>query len=200
MSAEEPAENAELRHRVRRILAVFRAISAQMHASGGDARESARHLVGRIGALGRAGLAASSGGMDLHSLVLDELLTLGAQRAATVNGPTVRLNAKSAELMSLAIHELATNAVKFGALSQSQTELRVVWWFTDPAGSRLHFEWAENGVRIPRERRHNRGFGSQVIERMIAAELHGDGEMLLLREGMLCTIELPAREALLNDE
>jgi two-component sensor histidine kinase len=200
MSAPEPADSAELRHRLRRILAVFRAIAVHTGVSGGDARDSARHLAGRIGAIGRAGLAATSGGMDLQSLVLDELLTLGAQRAATVDGPTVRLNAKSAELMSLAIHELATNAVKFGALSQAKTGLRVIWWFTDPAGSRLHFEWAENGVRIPRKRRHNPGFGSQVIKRMIAAELHGDGEMLLLREGMLCIIELPAREALLKNE
>jgi two-component sensor histidine kinase len=200
MSAPEPADSAELRRRLRRILAVFRAIAAHTDASGGDARDSARHLAGRIGAIGRAGLAATSGGMDLQSLVLDELLALGAQRAAIVNGPEVRLNAKSAELMSLAIHELATNAVKFGALSQSQTELRVVWWFTDSGGSRLHFEWAENGVRVPHERRHTPGFGSQVIKRMIAAELHGDGEMLLLKEGMLCTIELPAREALLEND
>jgi two-component system CheB/CheR fusion protein len=64
-----------------------------------------------------------------------------------IDGPAVRLNAKSAELMSLAIHELGTNAIKFGALSQSQSRLRVLWWFTGFGNSQLHFEWVEEDVR-----------------------------------------------------
>jgi two-component sensor histidine kinase len=100
--------------------------------------------------------------------------------------------------MSLVIHELATNAVKFGALSQPQSRLRVVWWFIDAAGSRLHFEWAENGVRMAATGRYSQGFGSQVVKRLVASELHGDGELLFLEEGALCRIEFPSDEALLK--
>jgi two-component system CheB/CheR fusion protein len=161
------------------------------------------HLAGRISAIGRAALAPISDGMDLESLVLDELLAHGAHRAPiVVAGPAVRLQPKSAELMSLAIHELATNAVKFGALSQSQSQsrLRVIWWFSGPASSRLHFEWSEDGVRMTSAARRRPGFGTQVLKRLMASELHGSGDMQFLAKGVLCIIEIPSSETLLQDE
>jgi two-component system CheB/CheR fusion protein len=203
VNAKEP-DSAELRHRIRRLLAVFRAITLHMQGES-DAQELtelAQHFAGRVGAIGRAAIAPIAGGMDLEYLVLDELLAGGAQRAETVvEGPSVRLNAKAAELMGLLIHELVTNAIKFGALSQPQSRLRVVWWFTGAAeASRLHFEWAENGVRMAAAARYSPGFGSQVVKRLVASELHGDGELLLLKEGVLCTIELPSGEALFTND
>jgi two-component sensor histidine kinase len=201
MTLDELAHSAELKHRIRRLLSVVRSITGHMIAHGQDSQDSALHLVGRVGAIGRAAVAPIAGGRDLESLVLDELLAQGAHRALiVVSGPAVRLRPKSAELMSLVVHELVTNAIKFGALSQSQTQLRVIWWFTGPASSRLHFEWAEDGVRIAAEARRNPGFGSQVIKRMIASELHGSGDMLFLTKGVLCIIEIPSSEALLQNE
>jgi two-component system CheB/CheR fusion protein len=138
--------------------------------------------------------------MDLECLVLDELLAHGMRRETVVEGPAVRLNAKAAELMSLVVHELATNAIKFGALSQPQSRLSVLWWFIDAAAPRLHFEWAENGVRMAAPGRYSQGFGSQVVKRLVASELHGDGELLFLEEGVLCRIEFPSDEALLKNE
>jgi two-component system CheB/CheR fusion protein len=202
MNANELADNAELRHRIRRLLAVFRSITIHMQRQL-DTKESAQHLAGRVGAVGRAAIASIGGGMDLECLVLDELLAHGVRRAETeVTGPAVRLNAKAAELMSLVIHELATNALKFGALSHPQphSRLRVIWWFTGAAGSRLHFEWAEDGVRMDAAARYSPGFGSQVVERLVASELHGDGELLLLSEGVLCRIEFPSDEAVLKEQ
>ena len=197
MNAEEFADNAALRHRIRRLLAVFRALSNHMQRQA-DAHESAEHLAGRVGAIGRAAIATVSGGMDLESLVLDELLIGGLHRAeAVVEGPSVLLNAKASELMSLLIHELATNAIKFGALSQPQSRLRVSWWFIGAdEGQRLHFEWAEDGVRMAAGPRYSPGFGSQVVKRLIASELHGNGELLLLHGGAVCSIELPSGEVL----
>ena len=142
--------------------------------------------------------APIAAGVDLQSLVLDELLVHRAHRAGiTVDGPEVRLNAKSAEFVGLLIHELVTNSVKFGALSQSQTQLRVIWWFTGPGDSRLHFEWGERGVRMPLASGRIPGFGSQVVKRLIATELHGEGDIMFSSEGVLCTTEFPAGEALL---
>jgi two-component sensor histidine kinase len=201
MNAKELGDSAELRLRIRRLLAVFRSITVHMQGQR-DSQDSAQHLAGRVGALGRAAIAPIAGGMDLESLVLDELRAAGVRRADTVvEGPSVLLNAKASELMSLLIHELATNAIKFGALSQPQSRLRVVWWFIGAAaGPRLRFEWAENGVRMDASARYSPGFGSQVVKRLVASELHGDGELLLLKEGVLCSIELPSGEVLFKND
>jgi two-component system CheB/CheR fusion protein len=201
MTVNESPDNAELKHRIRRLLSVIRSIAVHMSAHETDPRESALHLAGRVGAIGRVAVTPVSNGIDLESLVLDELRVHGVHRASiVVKGPAVRLNAKSAELMSLALHELATNAIKFGALSQSQSKLRVLWYFTDASNSRLRFEWAEYGVQLAAGARRNPGFGSDVVKRLIASELRGKGEMSFLDEGVLCTIEIPANEALQQNE
>jgi two-component sensor histidine kinase len=201
MTVKEVTDSTELRRRIRRLLSVIRSIAVQMQGQGRDSPDAARHLAARAGALGRAALASIAAGMDLESLVLDELLVHSVHRTGIlVGGPSVRLNAKSAELMSLVIHELATNSIKFGALSQQRSGLRVVWWFTDVSASRLHFEWAESGVRMAPGTPHKRGFGSQVVQRLIARELDGEGNMLFLSEGVLCAIEFPADAALLQNE
>jgi two-component sensor histidine kinase len=199
MTVKEVADSAELNHRIRRLLALIRSIAIHMQIQGHDAEESAVHLAGRVGAIGRAALTPVASGVDLESLVLDELLVHRARRSEIiVDGPEVRLNAKSAELVGLLIHELVTNSVKFGALSQSRTQLRVVWWFTGVEDSHLHLEWGESGVRMPPTTGKKPGFGSQVVKRLIASELHGEGEMLFLREGVLCIVEFPARGTLLQ--
>ena len=193
----EQADSAELKRRIRRLLAAIRSIAADMQVQGYDGHESARHLADRVSALGRAAVASVSSGMDLQSLVLDELLAHGIDRsAAVVEGPAVLLNAKSAEVMALLIHELATNAIKFGALSQPQSRLRVIWWLKESATRQLHFEWAEKGVRMTAMKNYNPGFGSRVVKRLIARELHGDGKMDFLPDGLLCTVEVPSEEAL----
>lgn len=202
---------AELKRRIRRLLSVIRWIAAHMNTRAIDPVDSALHLAGRVGAIGRAATASVSNGMDLESLVLDELLASGiprpplagsapAVRGLSVSGPTIRLNAKCAELMSLAIHELATNSVKFGALSQSAARLHVTWWLTDPPGPRLHVEWAEQGVRMNAGAARQPGFGSELLSRLIASELRGSGEMLFLPEGVVCSIQIPLIEALHRNE
>jgi two-component sensor histidine kinase len=194
---QEHADIAELRRRIRRLFAAIRTLAADMQYQGRDVQESARHLADRVSALGRAAVTPVSSGVDLEALVLDELRAHGLDRsAALVDGPTVQLNAKSAELMALVVHELTTNAIKFGALSQLQTQLRVAWWFNDGAVPCLHFEWVEKGVRMAPIKSRNPGFGSQVVKRLIARELHGDGKMLFLPDGVFCTIEVPSSEVL----
>jgi two-component sensor histidine kinase len=78
--------------------------------------------------------------------------------------------------------------------------LRVIWWITGPAESRLHFEWAEDGVGATGETRRHAGFGSHVVKRLIASELHGSGDMQFLAKGVLCIIEIPSSEVLLRNE
>jgi hypothetical protein len=69
-----------------------------------------------------------------------------------------------------------------------------------PASSRLPFEWAEDGVRAAAETGRHAGFGSHVLKRLIASELHDRGDMQFLAKGVLCIIEIPSGEALIQDE
>jgi two-component system CheB/CheR fusion protein len=194
---ETSESSADHQRRLRRLLSKLRMISADMLAQDQDLPESVLHLGGRVRAIARTVEAAATGGVDLELLLLDELWIYGAYRGPiAVGGPGVRLEGKSAEFMGLAIHELATNSIKFGALSQPQTRLRVVWWFADSLSSRLHFEWIEDGVQMPAGSGRKVGFGSRLLTRVIASELRGDGQMLFMRDGMACIIEIPLGEAL----
>jgi two-component system CheB/CheR fusion protein len=197
MEFSEFREVAALNQRIRRVLSVFRTVAAHMGAHGGNSDESALHLSGRIGAIGRAVLAPDFDGIDLESLVRDELLLHAATpEQYLIGGPEVRLTPKSAELMSLVIHELATNAVKYGALSQSPGKIRIIWGIAYYFGSRnLHFEWLESGVRMTAGEPIRPGFGSELVKRLIARELKGQGKMAFLADGVRCTIEIPLDEA-----
>jgi two-component sensor histidine kinase len=173
---------------------MFRSVAAHMGAHYRNSHDSALHLSGRIGAIGRVALApVYFDGIDLESLVLDELLLQAATPAQfSINGAEVRLTPKTAELMSLVIHELATNAVKYGALSQSQAKIRVAWEIAYRFGSQsLYFEWLEAGVRMKTDAPRTPGFGFELIERLIARELKGEGKMAFLPDGIRCTIEIP---------
>jgi two-component system CheB/CheR fusion protein len=194
MEFSEFREVAALNQRIRRVLSVLRTVADHMGARGGNSDESALHLSGRIGAIGRAVLApVFFDGIDLESLLRDELLLhAAAPEQYLIGGPEVRLIPKSAELMSLVIHELATNAVKYGALSQSAAKIRIIWGIAYYAGSRnLHFEWLESGVRMTAREPIRPGFGSELIKRLIARELKGEGKMAFLPDGVRCTIEIP---------
>jgi two-component system CheB/CheR fusion protein len=185
---------AELNQRIRRVLWVFRTVAAHMGAHPRNSDDYALHLSGRIAALGRVVLApVFSPGIDLEILVRDELQAAHPEQFM-IRGSEVRLAPKAAELMSLVIHELATNALKFGALSQSQAKIRIVWDITYNYGARLlHFEWLEVGIKMAGAPSAP-GFGSELIERLIARELGGEGKMTFLPDGVRCTIEIPLSE------
>src|SRR5580692_5565994 len=115
MDVSEFRQVSALNQRLRRVLSAFRIVAAHVSARGRSADESASHLAGRIGAIGRAMLApAFIDGVDLESLVLDELrLHTARPEQFSISGADVRLAPEAADLMSLVIHELATNAVKY---------------------------------------------------------------------------------------
>jgi hypothetical protein len=182
---------------LRRVLSLVRCIALHMASDGRDSVEVAWHLTGRIGAIGRAALVPVGCGVDLESLVRDELRGCAAGRERDdIEGPTIRLNARSAQLLSLAVHELATNAIKFGALCQAQARLQVRWRQNEQT---LHFEWRELGVQLPTQA-PRAGFGSALVKRLIAAELRGRGEMIFSDEGLHCYIDVPLSEALYTDD
>ena len=194
MDVSEFRQFSALNQRLRRVLSVFRIVAAHVGARGRSSDESASHLAGRIGAIGRAMLAPIFfDGLDLESMVLEELRLHAARpEQLSIGGSEVRLAPNAADLMSLVIHELATNAVKYGALSQSRAKISVGWALVHRFGRQiLQFEWLEMGVQIMARGPPTPGFGSELIHRLIARELKGEGKMTFLADGVRCAITFP---------
>ena len=137
----------------------------------------------------------TNGRIDLDELVREELLTHHAPQEpgqVDIAGPDITLRDRAAEIFALALHELATNAVKYGALSQPRGHISVTWRVLKAgAGDRLSLEWRESGVPAldPAPARH--GFGRDLIERGLPYELGAATSLEFLPGGVRCTIELP---------
>lgn len=194
---------AELQHRVRNILAVVRSVARRTAATSQTAEDYAMHLDGRLNALARTQALATRNpflGIDLAFLVAEELLSCAAQEGEQVNidGPDVRLQPKAADTFGLAVHELATNAVKFGALSNPAGRIRVAWRIegatTPERPPKLRFEWAEAGLRGLGSAPQRRGFGTELLERTLPFELGAETSLAFAPDGVRCRIALPLTE------
>lgn len=186
---------AELQHRVRNVLAMVRSIVRRTVAGGLTAEQISEQLEGRIDALARtqALLTRSVGaGVDLEGLVREELLAQASEEGVGVSGPPVQLAPKAAEVLTLAVHELATNSIKYGALGQPGARLSVEWK-TERRGQVdwLRLQWRESGVRVAEAAPRRQGFGTELITRRVPYELDGVGRIELNPGGVECTIELP---------
>lgn len=191
---------AELQHRVRNVMAVVRSIARRTGETSETLEDYAMHLDGRLDALGRAQALVTrdpAAGVDLEYLIAEELLAHAAHDGEQVRlgGPQVRLKAKAAETMGLAMHELATNAVKYGALSREGGRIAVTWAVEEGRGAPLlRFRWAESGVSDAVAGPRRRGFGTELIERTLRYELGATAAIDFAAEGLRCTIDLPLTE------
>jgi len=172
LQAEEHAQrlrherrmSMELQHRLRNNLALMRSVVRRsIESPNATAEEFALHLEGRIGALGRtqaAMTAAGSLGLELEELIRTELIASALpEHRSVVRGPAVWLHPKGAESLGLAIHELATNSLKFGAAAAPSGRLEITWDVTGSALQCLHMRWIESGVTIATLAPRRRGFG-----------------------------------------
>jgi two-component system CheB/CheR fusion protein len=188
---------AELQHRVKNILAVTRSIFTRTFAAGNSLEEVADHFTGRLNALARAQTVVArtpEGSVDLEELVRDELLSLGIGDGPnlTIDGPPVRLRQKAVDSMGLAIHELATNAVKYGAFASRKGSLKIVWSVQDKGGgARLSLEWQESGVALLATNPSRRGFGRELIEQALPYQLGATTALDFLPGGVRCSINTP---------
>jgi PAS domain S-box-containing protein len=193
---------AELQHRVRNILAVVRSLSARSVETSGSLEDFASHFDGRLGALARTqSIFARTGevAVDLDELVRDELVSIGAgsSKQVKVSGPPVQLGQHAGETLALALHELATNAVKYGALARPAGKISVSWRaFTTSAGPRLSLEWRESGVPAIEAEPERMGFGRELIERGLPYELGAATSLAFEPGGVRAVIELPLNEGI----
>lgn len=189
----------ELNHRVKNTLATVQSIAGQSlrRLEGPEATAARAAFEARLLALARVHnvlTRESWDGAELGNVVADAIAPLDAtegQRSRfVVSGPALRLPPRLALSIAMALHELGTNAVKYGALSQEGGTVTIAWSVERQAEIRLILRWSEDGgppVVAPTRT----GFGSRLIERSLARELDGEVQLLFAATGVVCTIEAP---------
>ncbi|MCF8504283.1 MAG: PAS domain-containing protein [Caulobacter sp.] len=186
---------AELNHRMKNTLATVMAVAGQTRRGSPDPETFSRTFEARLGALSNAHDLLSEGSWNGASLadVMHRTLsphTTGPDRVR-IEGPPIRLSPNAAVTMNMAVHELATNAVKYGALSTARGSLDIRWSVDGTVSpARLDILWRETGgppVRPPGDR----GFGSRLIEQGLSRELGGEVRLHFPPKGVECEIHLP---------
>lgn len=186
----------ELNHRVKNTLATVQSLARKSARHPGSAKEFQERFQGRLMALSEGHDQLTRGNWeqaDLRDIVsgalapyVDEL-----SQQVEVKGPPVRLPPRTALTLTMVLHELVTNAAKYGALSQTGGRIHIEWELQPEAeGRALHLVWEEQGgpaVTRPKKR----GFGTQMVERSIPAELGGTASLQFEPTGVRCRISFP---------
>jgi two-component system CheB/CheR fusion protein len=192
----------ELQHRTRNLLAVVETISDATLARAGSLADYAAEFNNRLRALARVQGVLSrrdDGGVTLNEVVHAELSAAGVTPSGeriTVDGPPVTFPHQTMQLLALAIHELATNALKHGALKVARGRLSVSWQILDPTGvSQLEFAWVESGVEFDEQKANSfHGFGRELLEHALPYQLDATTRLELGKNGMRFWLVMPWRE------
>ncbi|WP_072856998.1 sensor histidine kinase [Loktanella atrilutea] len=163
----------ELQHRVRNIFSLIGATVKRTAAHSEDLADFEAKFEGRLMALSRTHSYLTGkhwDGITIDQIVARELAEyhdVSSDQISVTGGPLV-MNATEAQIFTLAVHELTTNSVKYGALNSPTGRLDVVWT-ADTAGG-YAFEWREHGIRIERQP-DRKGFGSFILDSVVPAQL-----------------------------
>lgn len=187
--------NQELSHRMKNLLALVQAIASQTMRGASTIEGASRVLEGRLVALGRAHdllLGGAVAAAPLETVVVEALKShLDGPERLRVEGPEVLVGQKAALPLVLMMHELGTNAAKYGALSSPAGVVSVTWALAGALGRRIvRLVWAESGgpeVEAPTRR----GFGVRLLERGLANQLDGEVRLDYAPTGVVCTLDVP---------
>jgi len=180
----------ELNHRVKNTLAMVQAIAYQTFKQGREPADTRETFEGRIAALASAHDLLTGRGWSaapLREVIHKSLAGLAGKGQLDLDGPEIMLPPETAVSISIAIHELATNALKYGSLSVPEGVVNIRW--SDAAG-RFTLKWQEChgppvGAAGPR------GFGLRLIEQGLSRELDGRVELDFSKDGLVCTVDAP---------
>lgn len=193
---------AELQHRTSNLMGVVRSIADHTARGTDELPDFLAHFDDRLAALSRVqGLLSRLSDHDrvsFEDLIQTELAAMdGRAGRVTLDGPKdVRLRSSTVHTLAMALHELATNAIKYGALGQADGRLSIIWSL-DPSGPDgkpwLHIDWRESGVAMPPPQPHPRrgGQGRELIERALPYQLNARTTYELGPDGVHCTIAIP---------
>ncbi|WP_158628765.1 GAF domain-containing protein [Dyella choica] len=202
---------AELQHRTRNIMGVVRSMAEKTAYASADLQDFHARFGDRLEALSRVqGLLSRVNDMDrvtFDDLIRNEMEAMeGSPGRVTLNGPRgVRLRSSTVQTLAMVLHELATNAVKYGALSQPQGRLAVTW-LLEPIGSNdrpwLHIDWRETGVTMPTGSAapRRKGQGRELIEQALPYQFNAKTSYSFGPDGVTCRISIPVSSSTLQRE
>jgi PAS domain S-box-containing protein len=189
---------AELQHRVRNSLAVVRSIARRTADNSSSVEEMLGHFQGRLDAFSRVQAAltrTASAKVELMGLVEDELLTHAVKENGNllIEGPEILLDPRTAERLSLAIHELTTNAVKHGALGRDSGKILIRWEVEDGEenGKQFNLAWRESGVGLTRTKVKREGFGMDLLRHSLPYDLQAETKVELTPDGLHFELKMP---------
>ena len=187
----------ELTHRCKNLLAVIHAIARQTASRTHTIDDFLNRFSARLAAIGASHdllIADDWQGASLRTLIEQQLSELSDRfgEQITIEGEDVILKPEAVQNLGLALHELATNAEKYGSLSDPQGQVSIKWEFCDKA-SKLRLVWEERGGPkvTPPERS---GFGRAMIETVVGKALEGDVTLSFPPKGVRCVILIPAAQ------
>jgi two-component sensor histidine kinase/PAS domain-containing protein len=186
--------NEELKHRVKNTLAVLGAVAAQTFRDESSKADLEKYQ-GRLAAFGRAHdllTAANWAAAPLQDVISTALSPYRTDEGRfTVSGPPLLVKSRQALALSLAIHELATNALKYGALTVETGHVSITWTSEDHAGEpKFAFVWQEFGGP-PVSEPAGVGFGSRLISRVLKEDFSGSVEVSYGSTGLICCLTAP---------
>jgi PAS domain S-box-containing protein len=188
----------ELNHRVKNTLALVQALAAHTRHAAASPTDFEQAFTSRLHALGHAHDLLTQThwkGTSLHQVIETALAPFsvygGSEARVEVNGPQVWLNSNTAVTLTLAFHELATNAAKYGALSTNQGRVNI-FWEAQPAGApkEILLQWRESDGPVV-ESPSRKGFGTMLIEKVLAYEAEGEAKLEFLPAGVVFVFRLP---------
>lgn len=190
--ARQQMVRGELQHRIKNLLAMVSAISVQT-LRGDDIADRREAFNARLHVLAQAQdmlMLSAKESAGIHDTIRRALAPHdGTVSRFSIEGPDFLMNPKQTLSMALSVHELATNAMKYGALSNEHGRVRISWTLEEAgdANSRLIFIWREEGgpaVNDPA----SKGFGSRLISRVLAADFNGEVRINYPRGGVVCEL------------
>jgi len=194
----------ELQHRTRNLISVVEAIARQTMATTGSVEAFMTEFTTRLAGLSRVQGLLSRSDRDpitVGTLVRMELEAVGPQTTSSrtrIDGPNVRVRKRSAQMLALAFHELATNAQKYGALANDDGRLAVSWAIERNANDRasLAVEWVETGIkqRLDLAAPQRCGYGRTLIEKGLPYALSAQTTFELSEHTFRCAIRLPLED------
>ncbi|MDY8110823.1 MHYT domain-containing protein [Fulvimarina sp. 2208YS6-2-32] len=186
----------ELNHRVKNTLATIQSIARQTARNANSPEEFRVSFEGRLLALSETHNALTRGGWEVACLreLFEHELKPYSEAQIHIEGPSVSLEPREALALGMVIHELATNAAKYGALSVPTGSVHVAWALLpgerDADPSTLTLDWSEQGgpvVQAP----NRKGFGSRLLHLSIEREMGGKAELRYEAHGFVCSLSIP---------
>jgi len=190
----------ELNHRIKNLLTLVRSISKNSAKSSSSIDEFSDAVERRIMSLSLANDLISQneyGRLSLKNLISTALAPFTVGKNVVVDGPDVELETEASSIFALVIHELATNAVKYGGLSDLGHSLRVVWSLDEKS---LKFNWEEKLKEDTLDQPSKEGFGMKIIKNALDYEFEGSTSIEFLKSGLCVSISLPKENCKLSEK